>query len=51
MVEPDPLLLKCEELLEILHGYPQYLKLHALTKDIEGLRDRLLAEGRERGAD
>jgi hypothetical protein len=43
-VEPDPLLLKCEELLDTLYRHPDHAKLWRLVIDIEALRDRLLDE-------
>jgi hypothetical protein len=43
-VKPDPLLLKCEELLETLYRHPGHAKLRRLVTDIEALRDRLLEE-------
>jgi hypothetical protein len=48
-VEPDPLLLKCEELLETLYRHPGHAKLRRLVTDMEALRDRLLDE-REKDA-
>jgi hypothetical protein len=43
-VEPDRLLLKCEELLDTLYRHPDHAKLRSLAVDIEALRDRLLDE-------
>jgi hypothetical protein len=43
-VEPDRLLLKCEELLDTLYSHPDHAKLRRLAIDIEALRDRLLHE-------
>jgi hypothetical protein len=37
------LVLKCEELLEILYANGEHAKLRALVADIEALRDRLLS--------
>lgn len=40
----DPLLRKCEELLELLYANGEHAKLRRLVADIEALRDRLLLE-------
>jgi beta-lactamase regulating signal transducer with metallopeptidase domain len=48
MPEDDPLLLKCEELLEILYASKDHTKPAVLTGDIEELRDRLLAANRKK---
>lgn len=44
---PDPLLAKCEELLVWLHESEDSLKLRGVIRDIEILRDRLLAAGKQ----
>jgi hypothetical protein len=41
-VDADRLLLKCEELLDLLYANPDHAKLRQLVADIEDLRDQLL---------
>ena len=40
----ETLLQKCQELIEMLRAHEDHSKLRALRKDVEALRDRLLAE-------
>jgi hypothetical protein len=42
-MKPEPLLAKCEALLEMLYAHPEHAKLRRLVSDIEALRDRLNA--------
>jgi hypothetical protein len=42
-MQDDPLVRKCEELLDALHANSEHAKLRRLIGDIEALRARLLA--------
>jgi hypothetical protein len=42
--EPEAMLLKCEELLDVLYANQDHAKLRSLIGDIEDLRDRILID-------
>ena len=41
--EPEAMLSKCEELLDLLYANRDHAKLRSLIADIEDLRDRILS--------